>query len=52
VQVGREEKLKRITAEILPENLAMQAVAEKLKFKLKHSVGEGMVRAELVLQAT
>jgi len=52
VQVGREEKLKRITAEILPENLAMQAVAERLKFKLKHSVGEGMVRAELVLQAT
>jgi acetyltransferase len=49
VQVGREEKLKRITAEILPENLGMQAVCEKLKFKLKHSAAEGMVRAELVL---
>jgi len=49
VQIGREEKLKRITAEILPENLAMQAVAEKLQFKLKHSLGEGMVSAELVL---
>ena len=49
VQVGREEKLKRITAEILPENIGMQAVSEKLKFKLKHSAGEGMVHAELVL---
>ncbi|HVM62422.1 MAG TPA: GNAT family N-acetyltransferase, partial [Verrucomicrobiae bacterium] len=49
VQIGREEKLRRITAEILPENLAMQAVSEKLHFKLKHSAGEAMVRAELVL---
>jgi acetyltransferase len=49
VQVGRAERLKRITAEILPENIGMQTVSEKLKFKLKHSAGEGMVRAELVL---
>jgi acetyltransferase len=49
VQIGREEKLRRITAEILPENLGMQAVAEKLHFKLTNSAGEGMVRAELVL---
>jgi len=52
VQIGRVEKLKRITADILPENLGMQAVAEKLKFKLKNTAGEGMVRAELVLSAT
>ena len=52
VQIGREEKLKRITADILPENLGMQAVSEKLKFKLKNTAGEGMVRAELVLSAT
>ena len=51
VQIGREEKLKRITADILPENLGMQAVSEKLKFKLKNTAGEGMVRAELVLSA-
>ncbi|HUJ71150.1 MAG TPA: bifunctional acetate--CoA ligase family protein/GNAT family N-acetyltransferase [Verrucomicrobiae bacterium] len=50
VQIGREEKLKSITADILPENLGMQAVSEKLKFKLKNTAGEGMVRAELVLQ--
>ena len=49
VQVGQEEKLKRITAEILPENLGMQAVCEKLKFKLKHSASEGMVHAEFPL---
>ena len=49
VQIGRAEKLKRITAEILPENLGMQAVSEQIKFKLKHSGTEGMVRAELAL---
>jgi acetyltransferase len=52
VEVGREEGLKRITAEILPENLGMQAVCEKLKFSLKHSLGEGLVRAEIILRAT
>jgi acetyltransferase len=50
VQVGREEGLKRITAEILPENLGMQAVCEKLKFHLKHSASEGLVRAEIALR--
>lgn len=49
VQVGRGEGMKRITAEILPENLAMQAISEKLKFTLKHSASEGMVRAQLAL---
>jgi acetyltransferase len=51
VQVGREEGLKRITAEILPENLGMQAVCEKLKFRMKNSASEGLVRAELRLSA-
>ena len=50
VQVGREEGLQRITAEILPENLGMQAVCEKLKFHLKHSASEGLVRAEIALR--
>ena len=50
VQVGREEGLKRITAEILPENLGMQAVCERLKFRLKHSASEGLVRAEIALR--
>jgi acetyltransferase len=49
VEIGRAEKLRRITAEILPENLDMQALAEKLHFKLTNLAGEGMVRAELVL---
>ena len=49
VHVGREEGLKRITAEILLENIGMQAVCEKLKFHLKHSASEGLVRAELRL---
>jgi acetyltransferase len=49
VEIGRAEKLRRITAEILPENLGMQAVAEKLRFKLTNVAGEAMVRAELVI---
>jgi acetyltransferase len=52
VHVGREEGLQRITAEILPENLGMQAVCEKLKFRMKHSASEGLVRAEITLRAT
>ena len=51
VQVRREEGLQRITAEILPENLGMQAVCEKLKFRLQHSASEGLVRAEIALHA-
>ncbi len=44
VQVGRDEKLARITADILPENRGMQRVCEKLGFRLTHT-SEG-VRAE------
>ena len=33
VQVGRDEGLRRITAEILPENLGMRRVAERLGFR-------------------
>jgi acetyltransferase len=50
VHVGREEGLQRITAEILPENLGMQAVCEKLKFRMKHSASEGLVRADIALR--
>lgn len=34
IQIGRDEKLQRITAYIAPENLAMQAVSKKLGFTL------------------
>ncbi len=35
VQIGRDEGLQRITAEILAENRAMQRVSEKVGFQLK-----------------
>ncbi|WP_013321343.1 bifunctional acetate--CoA ligase family protein/GNAT family N-acetyltransferase [Gloeothece verrucosa] len=37
VQIGKDEKLERIKAEILPENRAMQRVSEKVGFQLKRS---------------
>jgi acetyltransferase len=49
LQVGREEKLDRITAEILPENRAMQAICERLGFQLHHSRGEDVVQAVIRL---
>jgi acetyltransferase len=48
VQVGRDEQLERITAEVLCENRAMQRVCEKAGFHLTPS-DEGIVKAELVL---
>jgi acetyltransferase len=47
VQIGKDEGLNRITADILYENAAMQRVAEKAGFRLYRSVD--LVRAELDL---
>jgi acetyltransferase len=49
VEIGREEKLKSITAGILPKNVGMQAVCKKLKFKLTESATEDMLHAEIEL---
>jgi len=47
VQVGEDEGLDRITADILDQNRAMQRVCEKLDFELVHSSdpAEDMVKA-------
>jgi len=47
VQVGKDEGLDRITADILQQNQAMQRVCEKLDFDLVHSddPAEDMVKA-------
>ncbi len=45
VQIGRDEGLKRITAEILPENRGMQLIAAKHGFTVKPDYREGIVRA-------
>jgi acetyltransferase len=47
IQVGRDERLERITADILPENEAMQRVAEKVGFSLQRE--SGLIKAEIVL---
>ncbi len=47
LHVGRNEHIKRITADILPENFAMQRVCEKVGFCLHRSAD--VVRAEIDL---
>lgn len=50
VQIGRDEKLKRITAYISPENQPMQAVSRKHGFKLHRDMDDpSIVEAVLVL---
>lgn len=50
LQVGQDEHLKQINADILPENLAMQRVCEKVGFRLDRRVDLGVVRAEIELE--
>ncbi len=47
LQVGRDEKLSRITADILPENVEMQRLCEKFGFRLSRE--DDVVRAEIDL---
>jgi acetyltransferase len=49
VQVGRDEKLDRIRADILMDNGAMQQVCRKIGFQLTPIPAEGVVQAELIL---
>jgi acetyltransferase len=49
LQVGRNEQIKRITADILPDNVAMQRVCEKVGFHLDRRVELGVVKAEIEL---
>jgi acetyltransferase len=50
VQIGKDEKVDAITAEMLGENRDMQNVAEKLGFKMERSLEEDTVHAELQLR--
>jgi acetyltransferase len=47
--VGADEKLEKLTADILPDNRDVMRICEKLKFTLKHSLDEEVVRAEYKL---
>ena len=49
VEIGREEKLDRISAHMLADNHEMQAVARGAGFELKPGTAEGEVLAEISL---
>jgi acetyltransferase len=49
LQVGRDEKLSHITADILPDNIEMQRISQKLGFRLFRSVEDPVVRAVIDL---
>lgn len=49
VQIARDERLARISADILAENQEMQRVAQKLGFRLTRDLEDSTVRAELIL---
>jgi acetyltransferase len=44
--VGADEKLTKLTADILPDNREVMRICEKLGFTLKHSLDDEVVRAE------
>jgi acetyltransferase len=49
VTIAREEKLTRLTADLLPENIEMRRVFEKSGFEFTGALGEPTLRAQLVL---
>ncbi|MGA8557287.1 MAG: bifunctional acetate--CoA ligase family protein/GNAT family N-acetyltransferase [Candidatus Acidiferrales bacterium] len=49
IQVGRDENLKEIVANILPENLGMRALADRFDFKIRETDDPEMVVAVLTL---
>ncbi|MDX2100588.1 MAG: bifunctional acetate--CoA ligase family protein/GNAT family N-acetyltransferase [Leptolyngbyaceae cyanobacterium bins.59] len=49
IQFAKDEKLDRVTADILSDNSAMQHVCKKLNFTVKRSMSDPMVKVELDL---
>jgi acetyltransferase len=49
VQVGTNEKLAKLTADILPDNRDVMRICEKVGFTLKHSLEDEVVKAEYKL---
>jgi acetyltransferase len=47
--VGSDEKLTKLTADILPDNRDVMRICEKLGFTLQHSLDDQLVRAEFKL---
>ncbi len=49
VIVGADEKLSKLTADILPDNRDVMRICEKLGFRLRHSLEDEVVKAEFDL---
>ena len=49
VQIGRKERLRRITGRISPENTTMKTVSEQVGFRLRFDKAEGEWKAEINL---
>ncbi len=49
IQLGRAEGLARIFGTILPENIGMRRICEKLGFRISHVVDDAVLKAELEL---
>jgi acetyltransferase len=49
VQIARDEKIGKVTADILSDNHEMQAMSRKLGFKLTQDMDDGTVKAEIRL---
>jgi acetyltransferase len=49
LRFGADERLERLTADILPENRSVMRICEKLGFSLRHSLDEEVVKAEFKL---
>ncbi|HUJ21843.1 MAG TPA: bifunctional acetate--CoA ligase family protein/GNAT family N-acetyltransferase [Bryobacteraceae bacterium] len=49
IAIAKEERIERISADILAENRPMQRVCERLGFKLQYEPDDGTVKAELRL---
>ena len=47
--VGADEKLSKLTADILPDTREVMRICEKLGFTLKHSLDDEVVRADFAL---
>ncbi|WP_291721154.1 bifunctional acetate--CoA ligase family protein/GNAT family N-acetyltransferase [Bernardetia sp.] len=50
VEVCRSEGIELLTADILPENMAMRKICEKLGFIMEHNADEGTVKASLYIR--
>ena len=49
IEIGRKENVRRITAEILQDNYAMQKICERLGFHMERDAEEGVVKAQIEL---